>query len=68
MLYTHTYSQYWDKLSSSNVDFIGELATVLLVWKKKMLFFSVSHTHFHQPLRVLFDLKKQKYSVFGKHF
>ena len=30
---THSYSQYWNKLSNSNVDFIEKLVVVLSVGK-----------------------------------
>ena len=50
---THTYSQYWDKLSVSNVDFIGKLATVLLAGKMQFLHSTLRHMHFHQQVRVV---------------
>ena len=51
---THLYSQYWDKLSDSNVDFIEKLVIMLSVGKMLFLHYALHHiTHFHQPRRIV---------------
>ena len=50
---THLYSQYWDKLSDSNVDFIEKLVIVLSVGKMLFLRCMLHQTHLHQPLGIV---------------
>ena len=50
---SHSYSQCWDKLSNSNVDFIEKIVIVLSFGKMMFLHCTLRHPHFHQPLRIV---------------